>query len=269
MGGAIISGVLVLVVMTVAFLLGPVIGLISGLRVGGDRGRSSESYLAGLLGSVTGYFVMIVLVLLAMSAVMAMGAGGGGGAAADTAGQASSSGGSSGGLPIGEYVVPIIAAALPTGLTGLGGVFLGGNDVASSSGVTLPTKSIAAAIVVVGIVAAGVMVAPGLLSSEPQLEVDGSATTTEDTLYSSATVTNPTDSEVTTTLTVELVIQDEVVATQEDVITVPADNHIQVGWQLTTTADVTRSQAMAIRDGEMEIRYIIDGETLDTYPESA
>jgi len=273
-GSAIFSGLLVLVILTVAFLLGPIIGLISGLRTGDGMGRTSESYLAGVLGSVAGYFVMILVVVLALSiavaAVAGGGAGGGSSAATDAAGQTTTNGGSSGGLPIGEYIIPIIAVALPTGLTGLGGVYLGGGGAApSGGGINLPLRYVAAGIVVVGVIAAGVVVGPELLTAEPQLEVDGGMDATSNTISTDATVTNPTDSEITNTMRVELVIDGEVAATHEEEITVRANSERQVLWRIATASDLTQSQVQAINAGDMELRYIINDETVDTYSPSS
>ena len=261
-GSGIVSGILVLVVLTVTFLLGPVIGLISGLRVGDEQGRSSESYLGGLLGSVAGYFAMILVVVLIISAVMAMG-GGGGSETATT--QTATGGSSSSGLPIGEYIVPIIAVAFPTGITGLGGVYFGGSaGVAQSSGIRVPKKYVASTIIILIIVAAGVTVVPGLLSSEPQFEIDGTTEIIQNTINADATVTNPTDGEKTETLTVDLVIDGSVVETRSQEITVPANDKTTIRWSLVYGSDLTQSQIDAVNQGNMKLRFVINDQVVDT-----
>lgn len=261
-GGAILGGVIILVVLTVTFLLGPVIGLIAGLRVGDEQGRSPESYLTGLLGSVAGYFVMILAVVIIVSVVMAISGGGGGSGATQAS---TTTGGSSSSLPIGEYIVPIIAVAIPTGITGLGGVYFGGNKcTAGEDGITLSKKYVAIVIVVISIVVAGAVVVPNALSSGPPLEVDGSTEFIQNTITADATITNPADSERTKTLTVELVIDGSIVETRSEEITVPANDQITIRWSLVDGPDLTQSQVDAVNEGNMELRFKIDDTTVDT-----
>lgn len=261
-GGAILGGIIILVVLTVTFLLGPVIGLIAGLRVGDEQGRSSESYLTGLLGSVAGYFVMILAVVIIVSVVMAISGGGGGSGATQAS---TTSGGSSSGLAIGEYIVPIIAVAIPTGITGLGGVYFGGNKgTAGEKGITLSKKYVAIVIVVIGIVVAGAVVVPNALSSGPPVEVDGSTEFIQNTITADATITNPADSEKTKTLTVELVIDGSIVETRSEEITVSANDETTIRWSLVDGPDLTQSQVDAVNQGNMELRFKIDDTTVDT-----
>jgi len=261
-GGAILGGIIILVVLTVTFLLGPVIGLIAGLRVGDEQGRSSESYLTGLLGSVAGYFVMILAVVIIVSVVMAISGGGGGSGATQAS---TTSGGSSSGLAIGEYIVPIIAVAIPTGITGLGGVYFGGNKgTAEKKGITLSKKYVAIVIVVIGIVVAGAVVVPNALSSGPPVEVDGSTEFIQNTITADATITNPADSEKTKTLTVELVIDGSIVETRSEEITVSANDETTIRWSLVDGPDLTQSQVDAVNQGNMELRFKIDDTTVDT-----
>jgi hypothetical protein len=265
-GSGIVSGILVLVVLTVTFLLGPVIGLISGLRVGDRQGRSSESYLGGLLGSVAGYFIMILAVILIISAVMTIGGGGG----SETATTQTATGGSSSGLPIGEYIVPIIAVALPTGITGLGGAYFGGSaDTAQGGGIKLPKKYIAGTIIILIILAAGTTVVPDLLSSEPQLEVDGTTEFSDNAIYADTVITNPTDGDVTNTLAVELVINGDVVQTDSEQVTVAANDDRRDSLQLIEETELTQSQTDAINQGNMELRFRINNQVVDTHSPDA
>lgn len=262
-GSAILSGVLILVVLTIAFLLGPVIGLISGLRIGDTQGRSPESYITGLVGSVAGYFVMILAIVIIISVIMAITGGGSGESSAAT--QASTTDGSSSGLAIGEYLVPIIAVALPTGITGLGGVFFGGhNHTTGKSGVTLPTRYVPVTVAVIAIVVAGAIVAPSLLSSEPQLQVDGSTEFPQNSITADATITNPAESETTQTLTVELYIDGSEITSRSEEVTVPANDATRINWSLVEGSDLSESMIDAVNDGNMELRFKIDDTTVDT-----
>jgi hypothetical protein len=261
-GGAILGSIIILVVLTVTFLLGPVIGLIAGLRVGDEQGRSSESYLTGLLGSVVGYFVMIFAVVIIVSVLMAISSGGGGGGATQAS---TTSGASSSGLAIGEYIVPIIAVAIPTGITGLGGVYFGGNkSTAGQKEISLSKKYVATAIVVIGIVVAGAVVVPNALSSGPPLEVDGSTEFIQNTITADATITNPADSEKTKTVAVELVIDGSIIETRSEEITVSANDETTIRWSLVEGSELSQSQIDAVNRGNMELRFKIDDTTVDT-----
>lgn len=286
-GGGILDGIIILVVLTVTFLLGPVIGLITGLRVGDKQGRSSDSYVTGLIGSVAGYFAMILAVVIIVFAVMAISGGGGGSSATQASTTAS---GSSSSLAIGEYIVPIIAVAIPTGITGLGGVYFGGNRVTAGESVDSPTgisglgdayfdvnkstveenritlskKYVAIVIVAIGIVVAGAVVVPNALSSGPPVEVEGSTLFIQNTITADATITNPTNSEKTTTLTVELVIDGSTVETRSEEITVSANDGTTISWSLVDGSDLTSSQIDAVNEGNMELRFKIDDTIVDT-----
>jgi len=262
-GSAIVGGILTLVVLTIVFLLGPVIGLIAGLRVGSEDGATTTSYLVSFLGSTAGYFAMIIVVILAMS--VAMIEGGGGSAVAYTATQTAMESDSSRGLPIGEYLIPIITVALPTGLTGLGGTYIGGKQTLSAGGMTLPIRYVAAGIVIIALVATGGLVVPDLISNDPQLEVDGSASAMQGTLYADATITNPTENDVVNTVTAELVINGEVVATEDRDVMVSADDESEISWEIIAVSDLSSAQLQAIRNGDLEIRYSINDQTVDTY----
>jgi MFS family permease len=279
-GGAILSGILILVVLTLALLLGPVIGIISGLRTGDEYGRSTGSYLAGLIGSVTGYFVMIFIVLIILTAVLAIviGDGGSGSTAAQSAASTSASPtSSSGSLPIGEYIIPIIAVAIPTGITGIGGVYFGGyrdgsgehiadNTLSEDTISTLSWKYVGIAIIIITVLAAGLTIGPELLSPQPEdLEIDGGAANTDITLFAEGTVTNPTNSEITTPIIIELVIDGSVVTTTEETTTVEANGVTTIRSEIATVNDLTNSEIESVANDNYELRFIIAGQTVETY----
>jgi hypothetical protein len=267
-GGAIIGGILTLVILTIAFLLGPVISIITGLRTGEQQGRTGESYLAGLLGSVVGYFVMMAIVLLILSVVMAIVMGDGGSSSTAAQSTTSTASSSESGLPIGEYIIPIIAVAIPTGLTGLGGVFFGGSERSATAGgaIDVPWKYAGIGVAVILLITAGVVYVPGALTAGPQqLEVTGDASTTQTELFAEGTVENPANNEISTTLTIEFVIDGAVVTTTDEDITVPANDEIRLSVRVATVDDMTTQQILAVSNGEYQLRYIIEGETVDTY----
>lgn len=259
--GGLLGGVLSLVVLTVVLLLGPVIGLISGLRVGTNQDSSYPSYLSGLVGAIGGYFVMILLVIVTLSLALNVPTG-----VADTAAQTTAgSGGSSTGISFGQYILPIIAVAVPTGLTGLGGVYLGSNPGSSSDVTSFSTKYVVGGVVLVFMIAAAGLIGPELLSSEPQLEVSGAVSSGQNTLYADGTVTNPTTTEITNVITVELVIDGESFATEQEEVTVPAGTDTEISLEIATVDGLSNSQIQAVGSGQFEIRYSINDQTVETY----
>ncbi len=259
--GGLLGGVLSLVVLTVVLLLGPVIGLISGLRVGANQHSSSPSYLSGLVGAIGGYFVMILLVIVTLTLALNVPTG-----VADTAAQTTAgSGGSSAGVSFGQYILPIIAVAVPTGLTGLGGVYLGSNPGSSSDVTSFSTKYVVGGVVLVCVIAAAGLIGPELLSSEPQLEVSGSVSSAQSTLYADGTVTNPTSNEITNLITIELVVDGESFATEQEEVTVPAGTDTEISLEIATVDGLSNSQIQAIGSGQFEIRYSINDQIVETY----
>lgn len=276
-GGVILSGILILVVLTIAFLLGPVIGVITGLQTGDQYGRTNESYLAGLIGSVTGYFVMMFTIFLILSAILAivMGDSGSGSTVAQSATTptpttTSSTSSSGGPLPIGDYIVPIIAVAIPTGITGIGGVYFGGTEhiPSESTRIDLPWKYVGIAIIIIAVLTAGVTIGPELLSPDPQpqeLEITGGSSTTDTILFAEGTITNPTDTGITTAVTIELVIDGLVATTTEEEITVSANSDTSIRTEIATVDDLTNSQVESVATEDYELRYIIANQTVETY----
>lgn len=258
--GGLLSGVLFLVVLTVVLLLGPVIGLISGLRVGTGQEAPRASYLSGFVGSTGGYFVMILLAIVILTLALNVPTG-----AANTAAQTTTSGGSSGGTSFGQYLLPIIAVALPTGVTGVGGVYFGRDGGSNSDETTIPTRYVATGVVLISVIAAAGLVGPDLLSSEPQLEVAGSESITADTIYADAAVANPTNDEITNTITAELVIDGEQFNTNQQEVTVSAGDNTEISLEIATESGLSRSQIQSIGADQYEIRFRIDDQIVDVY----
>lgn len=187
-GGAIFGGILVLVVLTFAFLMGPLIAVITGLRIGEEHGQSNETYIAGGLGAVGGYLSMMLIVLLILSLAMSTLSGDAGTGASAT--QSASTSGS--GLNIGEYILPVIVVAIPTGITGAGSVFFSNDDQRQSSGAsTNPTtesqegvvdtnldldsaqiKKVGIAVGIIAVIGVGVAIFPAIGGSSPETAVE-------------------------------------------------------------------------------------------------
>jgi hypothetical protein len=284
-GNAILSGILILIVLILTLLFGPVISVITGLRTGDQYGRSNRSYLAGLIGSVTGYFVMIVIVLLILSAVLAIAIGDGGSgsttaqSATTPALTSTSSASPSNSLPIREYILPIVAVAIPTGITGIGGVYFGGNKSSSNEDTTdntlsadtisnLPWKYVGIAIIIIAVLASGVVIGPELLSTDPQpedLELTGESSVTVTNVFVEARITNPTNADINTVVNIELVIDGSISATTQEVISVAPNGETSIRTVIATTDDLTSSEIDSAKNNDYTIRFIISGETVETY----
>lgn len=291
--GGILSGVLVLVTLMTAFLIAPLVGVITGLRTGDQRGQTRESYLLGLLGSFAGYYVMIAIVILALilATVTILGGGDGGSTAAQSGASATSSSG--GGFSVGEYLFPIIGISIPTALSGIGGVYFGttgqsnsaktkhpneskgANNVLSDNSTLielspsdLPTRKIGIGVVLLIVIVAGVAAVPSLLfqfSQASELEVTGDSTISGDTVYATGEINNPTESEVDITLTVQTVIDGNVVGTGEKQITIPAGRTFTVKMEAAQGSELSDPQISAINSGQYKIDYIVDSQTVETY----
>jgi len=282
-GGGLLGGIIVLIVLTIAFLLAPVVGVVAGLRAG-ESARTADTgppYVATAVGALLGYLVMMGAVLIALVIGMAIADSGGAGsemAPTPTGGSSVGGGGAGagggGGLQLGQYIVPIVAVALPTVLTAIGGVGLSSwrhGSTPSGPGNALDIDIVragkfgAVGLVVLAVVGTGAAVVPDLLSEEPQVEVNGDASALGDTLYADGTVSNPGDEEVTTTLSIELVIDGGVVATTEDELTLSPGGEMSISWPIVSADGLTDAQGQAINSGNFEYRYVINGQVVETY----
>jgi hypothetical protein len=286
--GALVAGLLLIVVLTIAFLLWPVIGLIGGLRAGQRHGRLRDTYLSTTIGSAAGFLVMMGLVLVLMMLGLAL-AGSGGGGAGGTAAQS----GSGASVQPGQLFVPIVITTIPTVIVSLGGTYFGGGSTTesapsktptatesttrSSSGLpslpeppslqsspTVPTRYVAAVVLAVVVIVA-VTVGPSLLFSPTErLNVEGEVSGGGNLLFGSAIVTNPSDTEVTTDMTLVLSVNGEEAGRTIDEVSIPANGGKEVSWELQSTFDLSDSQTAAIENGNFQLQLSIDGETVET-----
>lgn len=290
---SILSGILILIVLTVTFLLGPVVAVIGSLRTGQQLGQTSGAYLTSLVGSLAGYFVMVLLVfgiLMTGMGIVADSQSTGSNPAASTPTASSQSGGGGGStLPISEYLIPIIAVALPTGIAGVGSAYLGGStasDQNSGGGATVSTRKLGAIVGVITIVIAGVgsaaVVTPGsgvhLDNGDPSaISVDnGQASfySNNNQLMAGATFVYHGEKLVETTATARLEIDGEVVDeySASQTITMDSGQTQQVTWTLAELDEegyiegLSDSQQQAINRGDYTFVVLVDGETVHHQP---
>lgn len=272
-GGGILGGVLVLVVLTFAFLIGPLVAVITGMRAGERYGQSSQTYFAGGAGAVGGYLSMMVIVLLIVSLAMSTLSGDAGGGASAT--QSASTSGS--GLNIGEYLVPVVAVAIPTAVTGLGGVFLAGEgqveekEVTSSSTAgenegeiqsgsaidSLPIKKIGAVVAVIAVVGVGIAFIGGTTSSlEETLDVTfEEQSISEGDVTHTWTVKNPTNSDIQTTMKSDITIDGEEITEGSKEIMVPANEQVTVSIVAAEDGELTSQQETMVQEFDYRALY--------------
>lgn len=256
-GGGIFGGFLILVVLTFAFLIGPLIAVITGLRTGEKYGQSYQAYIAGGAGAVGGYFSMMLIVLSILSLAMIILSGDGGSGATTAQSAASSSTGSisSSGIDIGKYITPVIAVSIPTAISGLGGVFFAGDSQDQIEDDKTGSKSISstklvAAVAAIAIIGAAVGIIPAMIPSTAiDLTVSfDTAEGSEDALIHVWTVENPTDQDISTTMISEMSIDGETIATKNKQITVPARDQVSISFTMIEFQELTDEQMTRVRD---------------------
>ena len=112
-GGAFLAAFFLISLLVVVLLTGPILGAFSGLRIAARLDDSSATYLTSFVSTAIGYVVMVIIAALLIGIV----AGGGGGGTTTGSGSANP-------FDIAGLLVPLVALAIPVGLTGLGSAFL-------------------------------------------------------------------------------------------------------------------------------------------------
>ncbi|GAA0477357.1 hypothetical protein MUK72_01880 [Halococcus dombrowskii] len=115
-GGAIIAGLFLISVLIVVLLTGPVMAVISGLRIAERLDEARATYLTSFIATAVGYVVMVLIAAVLIGLVAG---GGGGGAEATPTGSTTTNP-----FDIAGLIVPLVALAIPVGLTGLASAFL-------------------------------------------------------------------------------------------------------------------------------------------------
>lgn len=270
MSGTIFSGILSIIILVIALFLGPVIAIIVGIQIG-NRNQSVSAYLTSLIGSAVGYIVMMLIVI----AILSVGIGlvsnsGGSGAMSGTSGDMSASGG--GGF--GQWIVPIIAISMITGLAGTGASYLqiqtnqtGRAEIGGLSS-SIPLKGILAVFLVSGVLLLGVYGALALFGGNPasELEVNGEAYSQEDSIYGDATVENVGDNEVTATLTIRFLIdgQESDNRTSSTEITVDSRESTTETLELSQFSNLSQSELDSVNSGNWTMEFLINDEVKDT-----
>ena len=265
-GNALLGPILTLLVVSIALVLGPVVGLITGLRTAEHWGNPRGAYLGGLLGAVVGYLLMMGIVLAVLLAVLAAGASSG----AEGSGLVEGSAGGDFGL--GQYLVPVLVVAIPTGLTGLGGAVVGHREPSVGRGRSLDVdpRVVGVGAVVVLVAVAGVLVVPALTAPGPEaLEVTGDVSLAATEVFAGGTVANPTDSAIDAELALEFRVDGELVTSTTEPISVPAGGETSLEVSLATVEDLSSEQIQAINQGSYEIRYGLANETVATFSPEA
>lgn len=281
-GSGIFGGILALVLLIFTFLISPILAVITGLRIGEKNGRSKQTYLIGAVGAVGGHFSMMLIIVLILSIVISTLSGDGG--TGSTAAQSAAT--SNGGLEIGEYIVPIIAVAVPTAITGSGGVFLAGDqnhrgDIESktrSVGIqrkptleSVPVRKIGVAIIITVVIGMAVVFMPILFPpSADDLAVNGNIEfggEDGDIIEAGGTVENPRDEAISTEITYEFMSGEETIDTATETIFVPS-GEFELSYEVSNTDDIEAYYGTEVEENDKyKMKYIIDGEVVETVSE--
>lgn len=274
MTNAIFSGILSIIILVIALFLGPVVATVVGIQIG-NHNRSLSGYLTSFIGNSAGYIMMMLIVLGILSVGIALVSSGGGTGtigSTSTGGNMSSSAGG-----FGQWLFPIIAISIITGLTGTGASYL--QTQISQTGPTrtegisnsIPVRGIFVAVLVCILLLGGVYGASTLFNSNPSsnLEVNGNAYSQNEILYGDVIVENIGNNEATATLTVRLVldgqVNDDFTSSRE--ITVASGESVTGTLRIGQYSDLSRSEIDALNSGNWTIEFLINGEVRDTYTE--
>lgn len=270
MTDAIFSGIFSIIILVIALFLGPVIATIVGIQIA-NRNQSFSVYLISFISNTIGYIVMMITVIVILSIGVVLVSNGGGSGAM---GGANGDMGTPGGSGLGQWIFPIIAISMIAGLTGTGASYLQiqanqtGRTEAGSLPSSIPTKGILTVLLVGGVLLGGIYGASTLFSGDPSsnLEVNGDAYSQQGSLYGEATIENLGDSEATATLTIQLVLNSQV----HDDFTSSTEIIVGAGGFTTETLEIghysnlSQSEMDALRSGNWEVEFLINGEVKDT-----
>ncbi|MCD2204400.1 hypothetical protein [Halobacterium sp. KA-6] len=294
-GSSLFSGIIFFIILTVAFLLGPLVAVFGGLQIGARLDRSPTAYLSSAIGTIGGYAVMMLVVIIVLSLALSIATSGGGGAAGSAAGStggaASTSSGTAAQSSINwmQYLIPIIGVAIPTGLVGVGGAYLGGRqDTTSDDGgrtMAVPLRPalavVGVAILIAGSVAGAAAVTPGSainLSSGDPADITVPATQVGynggDTLSVYATVNHTGSKLVETTVTAQFMVDGQSYDkwTSKQRVTLQPGESRQLTWTIADlvegegVADATDEQQTQINQGNFRIRILVNGEVAYSAP---
>lgn len=115
-GQAIAAALFLVSVLVVVLLTGPVMAALSGLRIAERLDEARATYLTSFVATAVGYVVMVLIAAVLIGLVV--GGGGGGAEATATGGTTTNP------FDIAGLIVPLVALAIPVGLTGLASAFL-------------------------------------------------------------------------------------------------------------------------------------------------
>lgn len=270
MTDAIFSGIFFIIILVIALFFGPVIAAIVGIQMG-NRNQSSSVYLTSLIGNMIGYIVMMLIVLAILSVGIGLVSNGGG---SGTMGGTSGEMGASGGGGFGQWIFPIIAISMITGVTGAGASYL--QVQTSPRGVNgtenfpkaIPTKWIIVVFLIGVVLLGGVYGSSVLLSGNPasDLEVNGDAYSQGDSLYGDALIENVGDNEATATLAIRFLIDGQ----ESDDLTSSTEVTVSSGETTTETlevgqfSDLSQSELDDVDSGNWTMEFLINDEVKDT-----
>jgi hypothetical protein len=209
--GDFIGATIIVFFLVLSFILGPVIGLIGGLLLGQQQGRTAESYLAGVVGSVIGFVAMMLIIIFALSIGLE---------SVSEGGDLSLPSWSEDVLQLSQY---LIGGGIATAITCLGGVFFTDpltpeqvkkiktarplRQVINTQMGPSRKQIISLIFVAVAVIIAWQVIIPVI---QPPQSLQITVENVDENQYKvmvNDKVKNPTDDEITATITVELIIE--------------------------------------------------------------
>ena len=273
-GASLFSGLFALLVIAFALLTGPIVAAVVGAQPPRDDADTPQYGLV-FVGTAVGYLLMMVLVLVILVIGIAV-LSAGGGSASGTTGTT----GGNGSVNPGQYLLPVLLIAVPTGGVAVATRYWRHRQTAtptddgSEAAIALPDVPRqyliigSVGLLALGAVVAGVMVLTGPTAAD-QLTVTGEGYSQGQTIFVDATVENIGEQTQTATLSVETSFGGEVsqgFSTSREV-TVTGGGRATETVALGEFGDLTATQEQALQSGDFRIDFKIDGQTKDTYTE--
>jgi len=274
-GATLFSGLFALLVIAFALLTGPIVAAVVGAQPSRDDGDTPQYGLV-FVGNAVGYLLMMVLVLVILTVgIAALSAGGG-----SAGGTTGTTGGGGGSVNLGQYLLPVLLIAVPTGGVAVATRYWQHRQLSASTGaadetaVALPDVSqrslIAGGVglLFLGAIIGGAMVLTGPTTAD-QFTVTGEGYSQGQTIFVDATVENVGEQTQTATLGVETSFGGEAsqgFSTSREV-TVVGGSRTTETIALGEFGDLTPTQEQALQSGDFRIEFTIDGQVKDTYTE--
>lgn len=275
-GGGFLSGIVYTVILVLAMFFGPVLAVVVSLRLADYAPRKDgTTYVTSFVGNVVGYLVMMLVVVAMLFVGLSLTVGGGGGSGVG-------GGGNSGGSFDFDLLLPVLALAVPTGLTGVGATFFhrplpvtGSTNAGATAtegavsvdGIPRRWLVIAGVVVVLllGLVAGVGLLNGGVLSQgDPSnLKVTGVVVgphPSEEVTIAEVTIENVGEEPVTTTLTAKQIIEGGTEYSADKEITINSGETKTSTVTIVEFSEYSPAEKQKLENRQWSSEILIDGE---------